>query len=136
MLGTTAAVISGSGSERRVRPADTSRHDAVDRCSDEMRMTVVVAVVRKIVVRADERTCSGGGSGAEKAEQSSTVAVPYPRRRVCSAATVSASSCSLYWHHPQLRTSFRDRVTNAGTFFRVFHRLRLARPVLLSLLRV
>ena len=69
-------MISGIGSERQVRLAETSRHDAADRCSDGMQMTVVVAVVWKMAEqRAYERTCSDGGagvgvggSGAEKPE--------------------------------------------------------------------
>lgn len=57
-------MISGIGSERQVRLADTSQHDAADRCSDGMQMTVVVAVVWKMVEqRAYERTCSDGGAG-------------------------------------------------------------------------
>lgn len=111
--------ILGIGSERQVRPAETSRHDAVDRCSDGMQMTVVVAVVWKMVEqRADAQTCSGGGdvgvgvggSGAVKLELSSAVMGLYPRRHVCLAATVFASSCSLYWRHPQLRTSLCDPI--------------------------
>lgn len=109
------------GSEKQVQPAETSRHDAVDRCSDGMQMTVVVVAVmwKMVEQRADEQTCWGGGvgvgvgvdvdggSGAEKLVSSSVVTGPYPRRRVCLAATVSASSYSLYWRHPQLRTSLR-----------------------------
>lgn len=108
------------GSEKQVQPAETSRHDVVDRCSDGMQMTVVVVVVvavmwKMVEQRADEQTCWGGGvgvgvgvdggSGAEKLVSSSVVTGPYPRRRVCLAVTVSASSYSLYWRHPQLRTS-------------------------------
>lgn len=79
-----------------MRRVGTSRHDAVDRCSDGMRMmTVVVAVVRKIVEqRADERICSdgdgfgggagvGGNGGAAELEPSSASTGPYPRRRAC-----------------------------------------------------
>lgn len=75
-------------------------------------MTVVVAVMWKMVEqRADEQTCwgdgVGGGSGAEKLELSSIVMELYSQRRVCLTAIVSASSYSLYWRHPQLRTSLR-----------------------------
>lgn len=83
-------------------------------------MTVVVAVVWKMVEqRADAQICSGDGggvgvgvdgSGAEKLESSSAVMESYSRRRACSAAIVSASSCSLYWRHPQLRTSLRTPI--------------------------
>lgn len=80
--------ISETGSVKQVQPADTSRHDAVDRCSDGMQMTVVVAVAvvwKMVEERADEQTCWDGGSGAEKKllEPASTVPGPYPRRHVC-----------------------------------------------------
>lgn len=105
------------GLGKQVQPADTSRHDAVDRCSDGMQMMVAVAVAvvwKMVEQRADEQTCWGdgvdGGSGAEKLESSSVVTGSYPRRHVCLAVIASASSYSLYWRHPQLRTSLRTPI--------------------------